>query len=75
MEYQEGEKSELMNLQDMGDLAKKVDKLEKDFAKADYILSEVMTALAMFPAYCIGEEHQEWAVRNYAEYLKEKGGD
>lgn len=60
-----------MDLQDIGELAKKVDKLEKNFAKADYILSEVMSALALHPD-CIGQESQEWAVRRYAEYLKDK---
>ncbi len=60
-----------MDLKDIGELAKKVDKLEKNFAKADYILSEVMTALATFPD-CIGKENQEWAMRRYAKYLEEK---
>lgn len=60
-----------MDLQDIGELAKKVDKLERNFAKADYILSEVMSALALYPD-CIGQGPQEWAMCNYAEYLKEK---
>lgn len=63
-----------MNLQDIGELAKKVDKLERDFAKADYILSEVMSALVAAPD-CVEQEPFLWAMRNYAEYLKEKGGD
>lgn len=59
-----------MDLQDIGELAKKVDKLEKNFAKADYILSEVMTALALIPE--ANGEGYKWAVWRYAEYLKEK---
>ncbi len=56
-----------MDLKDIGDLAKKVNTLEKNLARADYLLSEVMSILKLDPD-C-------WAMRNYAKYLKEKGGD
>jgi hypothetical protein len=55
----------------MRELAKKIDKLERDFARADYILSEVMVALALVPH--VNDIGYAWAVRNYKEYLKEKG--
>jgi hypothetical protein len=61
-----------MDLQDIGELAKKVDKLEKQAAKADYILSEVMSALVLAPV-AVSEESFEWAMRNYQKYVEEKG--
>jgi hypothetical protein len=58
-----------MDLQGVGELAQKIDKLEKNFAKADYILSEVMIALALVPG--VNDMGHAWAVRNYQEYLKD----
>ena len=61
-----------MDLQNVGELAKKVDKLEKDFAKADYILSEVMSALVLDPT-AVKEDTFDWLMRNYQKYEAEKG--
>ncbi len=60
-----------MDLQDIGELAKKVDKLEKDFAKSDYILSEVMNALVLNPEM-VDQKSFEWAMRNYQKYIEDK---
>lgn len=61
-----------IDLKDISDLARKIDRLEKNFAKADYILSEVMSALVLDPT-AVNAEGFEWAMRNYQEYLKDKG--
>jgi hypothetical protein len=56
----------------MRELAKKIDMLERDFARADYILSEVVTALSIGKG-TISEESLKWTIRNYQQYIKEKG--
>jgi hypothetical protein len=57
----------------MRELARKIDRLEKNFAKADYILSEVMSALMLNPEM-VDQKSFEWAMRNYTKYIKDKEG-
>jgi hypothetical protein len=59
------------NQSQIGELAKKIDKLERNYARADYILSEVISGLQLNPKVIDGTIYK-WAMRNYAEYLKDK---
>ncbi len=55
----------------MLELSKKIEMLENNYNKADYILGEVMSYILLHEKD-IEKEFFEWASRNYADYLKER---
>ena len=62
-----------MDLKNIGELAQKVDKLEKNYARADYILSEIMSWLTLNKDNLNGySDSVEWATRSYTKYLEDK---